>query len=117
MGESVYPNYSYTDDYTSNPPSSCANSSYQGSPVSMYSINTDQSRLSPLSSGYFTPMSQQSSSDQINYHEGERELHQALETRFPFLIGQPKRSRKLLTTEQTKVLESILEKVSYPRYH
>lgn len=45
-------------------------------------------------------------------HDGEGMQYASLEDRFPFLKDDRKRTRKLLSPEQTRILEAILERVS-----
>jgi hypothetical protein len=89
-------------------------SSYNGSPqVLSYHYQPSINSCSSSSSSY-SPVSQQSmqlQSANTTYSYEDDKILGSLEERFPFLKEERKRTRKLLTPEQTRVLEAILEKV------
>ncbi|UZJ56715.1 hypothetical protein CBS101457_006035 [Exobasidium rhododendri] len=86
--------------------SSYADSSVHGSPQTPDYLKLPSSpRKQPSMSLYTTNSS---------YNTEDDKLLGSLQVRFPFLKEERKRTRKLLTPEQTRVLEAILEKTVYP---
>jgi hypothetical protein len=104
------------DDEAEEPTSSSyANSSHHGSPQMVEYHH--QSEYHPRSNGGVgSPSSRHSSGFQSAtssaYNFEDEKVMGSLEDRFPFLKEERKRTRKLLTAEQTRVLEAILEKVN-----
>jgi hypothetical protein len=100
-----YP-YEWTEDDEAEPTnsSSYTNSSHQGSPQ-MVNYRSDYPSPSSRHSAGFP------SATSSAYSFEDEKVMGSLEDRFPFLKEERKRTRKLLTAEQTRVLEAILEKV------
>lgn len=73
------------------------NHSYSSSLMSQYSPT--YKHLHPVNNMAYT-------------HDEEGMQYASLEDRFPFLKDDRKRTRKLLSPEQTRILEAILERVS-----
>ncbi|PWN32799.1 uncharacterized protein FA14DRAFT_181477 [Meira miltonrushii] len=75
------------------------NHSYSSSHMSQYSPT--YKHLHPVNNLAYT-------------HDEEGMQYASLEDRFPFLKDDRKRTRKLLSPEQTRILEAILERTIYP---
>jgi hypothetical protein len=86
----------------------CVSAMVEGSAHASLHSSPTHSISPPLSNTY----DHRHASAEYACEQGEPTTLASLEERFPFLKDDQRRTRKLLTSEQTRVLEAVLERVS-----